>query len=121
MRREQFIKLVHLALRDLPAPFLEVLENVDIVVEDWPDQDLMEEMGLESKYDLFGLYRGTPLAERGDYQPLLPDYIVIFQRPLEAACETPEEVVKEVRKTLFHEIGHYLGMTEEELDRLGYG
>ena len=69
---------------------------------------------------LLGLYTGVSRLERGDDLPFLPDKITLFQRPIEKICGSRDEVVEEVRKTLLHEVGHYLGMDEEYLHRLGY-
>lgn len=118
---EEFEALVRRAHRDLPEAFRNALENVAILVEDWPTGEDLEEMGFEGDTEIFGLYRGIPLPERGVYQPLLPDTITLFKRPIERACNTREEVVEELTITLLHEIGHYLGMSEDDLDRLGYG
>ncbi|MDP3062820.1 MAG: metallopeptidase family protein [Chloroflexota bacterium] len=122
MQRERFERLVRRALHRLPPAIQKAMENVAIVVEDWPDEQTVAEMGLESPHDLFGLYYGVPLAERGvGGGSWEPDRIVLYQRPIESACATDEEVVREVRTTVLHEVGHYLGMSEADLDRLGYG
>lgn len=91
-----------------------------VIVEDWPDEETVRQMGLKSRHDLFGLYHGVPLAERYSGESWEPDRIVLYQKPIEAACATEEEVVQEVRTTVLHEVGHFLGMSEDELDRLGY-
>ena len=120
MRRRRFVRLVEQALAGLPRIIQEALENVAVVVEEWPDDELIAEMGLHSRDELFGLYQGTPLVER-EGEPLLPDRIVLFQRPIELACASDDEVVRQVRLTVLHEVGHHLGMREEDLERLGYG
>ena len=120
MRRRQFDRLVGRALAELPRAIQEALQNVAVVVEDWPDDELIAEMGLDSREELFGLYQGIPLVER-EGEPMLPDRIVLFQRPIELACAGDDEVVRQVRLTVLHEVGHHLGMREEDLDRLGYG
>ena len=121
LQPEEFDELVRKAHQDLPEGFRNALENVAILVEDWPAPEDIEDMGSGSPAEIFGLYRGIPLPERGAYQPLLPDTITIFKRPIERACRTRDEVVEELTITLLHEIGHYLGMSEDDLDRLGYG
>ena len=121
MQRERFLRLVEQALNELPSEIRDALRNIAVGVEDWPGDRLMVEMGLQSRDELFGLYEGVPLTEREGGDPLLPDRIVLFQRAIEAACPSAEEVVAQVRLTVLHEVGHYLGMDEDHLDRLGYG
>ena len=113
--------MVRLALQELPTQIDYALENVAILVEDWPGEDDPEVAGPEGPYDLFGVYSGVPLPEREGGLPPLPDRITLFQRPIEAACATREDVLREVRTTVLHEVGHYLGLDEEDLERLGYG
>ena len=104
----------------LPEGLLGYLENLDIVVEERPSEEELGEMGIEGAHGLLGLYTGVSRLERGDDLPFLPDKITLYQRPIEGICGSREEVMKEVRTTLLHEVGHYLGMDEEHLDRLGY-
>lgn len=117
--RREFIRLVGLAYRQLPANFQKALDNVDISVEERPTP---EELGLLAEEgSLFGLYTGVPLPERSGGDPSLPDRIVIYRQPILRSCSTRAEVVKEIKVTLWHEVGHYLGLSEEALHRLGYG
>lgn len=119
LSRREFVRLVRLAYRQLPANFQKALDNVDVLVEDWPAP---EEPGLlAEKESLFGLYTGVPLPERGSGDPALPDTIIIYRQPILRSCSTRAAVVKEIKVTLWHEVGHYLGLSEEELHRLGYG
>ncbi len=117
--RREFLRLVRQAYRQVPEPVREALENVDVVVEEWPGP---EEMALlEEGSTLFGLYSGVPLTERTGGDPILPDRIVIYRQPILRSCATREEAIREIRITLWHEVGHYLGMEEEDLHGLGYG
>ena len=119
MTNREFVRHVRRAYSQLPAGVRGRLENVDIVVEEWPSEDEAELVG---QYDtLFGLYQGLPLTERDGIGPLLPDRIVIYRQPILRACETRADAIHEIRVTLWHEVGHYLGMDEAHLDRLGYG
>ena len=112
--------LVSRAIRSLPTGLLKRLENVAIVVERWPTAGQRERQG-ESEEDLLGLYEGVPLTERGSgYGMVLPDRIILFQESIEAICATDAEIRKQVQRTVIHEVAHHLGMTDEELERLGW-
>ena len=117
--RREFLRLVRQAYLQVPEPVREALENVDVVVEEWPGPDEMAL--LEEGSTLFGLYSGVPLTERTGGDPILPDRIVIYRQPILRSCATREEAIREIRITLWHEVGHYLGMEEEDLHGLGYG
>ena len=118
--RQEFERLVLKALEDLPPSIQERLDNVDVVVWEWPSQEDLGQAGLKDRYELFGLYQGVPLIDRTHYDMALPDKITIFQRPIEAACDTKADVVKEVRITVVHEVAHYFGIADAELERTDY-
>lgn len=117
---EEFEEMVVQCYEGLPEGLLGYLDNLDIVVEEWPSEEILADTDVGSADGLLGLYTGVPRLERGDDLPFLPDKITLYQRPIEGICSTREEVAEEVRKTLLHEVGHYLGMDEDYLDRLGY-
>lgn len=119
--RHEFERLVLRALDGLPPSIRERLSNVDVVVEEWPSRADLEQSDLEDPRDLFGLYQGIPLTERTHYDMVLPDKITIFQRPIEAACDTRAAVVKEVRATVIHEVAHHFGIDDAELEETEYG
>ena len=120
MQRRRFLRLVRRALDDLPPPYSEWLSNVDVVVERRPQPHHRRHGDMGPDDTLFGLYEGIPLTERGsDYGLVLPDKITIFQEPLEREFSRDAELVEEVRRTVLHELGHYFGMSDEELERLG--
>jgi predicted Zn-dependent protease with MMP-like domain len=120
--RRKFEVLVERALGTIPAEIRGRMDNVEIVVEDWPDEGHYATVGLEATETLFGLYEGVPLIERGVVaDPLLPDKITIFQGPLEEACDTDDEIAEEIRKTVVHEIAHHFGIDDARLADLGYG
>ena len=121
MQLEEFEELVLDAIAGLPETLLSRLDNVTIVVEQWPSDEQVAEHELESRDQLMGLYEGIPLTERAGYNLVLPDKITIFQGPLEAMCSTPEEIAAEVQKTVKHEIGHYFGMDHDRLEEMGLG
>ena len=121
MRLGDFEELVSEALDGLPASILEMLENVSVVVQEFPTREQILANGLSGKYDLLGLYEGTPLTERGSgYGMVLPDKITIFKGPLEAVSESGEVLEREVRDTVVHELAHHFGISDEELEELGY-
>ena len=101
---------VKAALDSLPPRLTAALDNVAVVVEDEHPDDP----------DLFGLYEGIPLPERGDMAGALPDRITIFRLPLEDEFADPQELEREIRITVLHELGHYFGLDEDRLAELGY-
>lgn len=120
MERRRFIRLVERALAELPQPYRDWLENVDIVVERRPARHQLQYTDADPGETLFGLYEGVPLTERtADYGLVLPDKITIFQEPLERAFADQAELVDEVRLTVLHELAHHFGISDEELERLG--
>ena len=122
MRRREFEKLVLEALAKVPAQFQQHLDNLDVVVKWRPSPAERRQAGSRSGDALFGLYLGIPLSERGAYYNMaLPDQIVIYQEAHERLCSSREEMIEEVRKTVLHELGHYLGIDEERLEELDLG
>jgi len=133
MSRREFVRLVRQAYKDVPPKVKQALANVDISVEEWPDPAEVgpgkfpgdfEEGDWEvagGNASLFGLYVGVPVTERQGGEPELPDRIVIYRQPILQSCKNMADARKEIRITLLHEVGHYLGMDEEDLHGLGYG
>ena len=116
---QEFVRLVRRAYRQLPGAVRQALDNVDITVEEWPGPE--EQALLEEDHTLFGLYYGVPLTDREGGGPVLPDRITLYRQPIMQSCATRAQVVEEIRITLWHEVGHYLGLDEADLHRLGYG
>ena len=116
MPSEQFEAAVEEALAEIPADILEHLENVVISVEDEPSAEDLRDLGMEEDELLFGIYQGTPLPEReiSNYAGL-PDRIVIYRLPLLEACSNRRQLLREIRDTVIHEVGHYFGFDEDEL------
>ncbi len=117
MTRTQFRALVAEAIDTIPTRFAREVKNVAIVIEDEPSAELLEEMEMGPDEVLFGLYQGTPLPERQwSYGNALPDRITLYQFPIEDECEGDEDcIVMEIGDTLIHELGHYFGMSEDEI------
>src|SRR3954447_3838452 len=120
--KKEFEALVERAIADLPPQFAEFLEEVPIEVHTRPSVRLLRELGMEEDELLMGLYRGVERTHRSvEDSGRLPDVIYVFQEDHELVCDRREQLVDEVRKTVLHEIGHHFGMSEEDLDELGYG
>ena len=116
-----FSALLEQAIQELPEEFRRKLENVAIIVEDYPSRELLSRMEVSEDETLFGLYEGVPLPERGYFDtPLHPDRILIFQREIEEHCDSADEVKNEIKITLVHEIAHFFGIDDEHLEKLGY-
>jgi len=120
MDRRRFERLVDQAIGQLPPEFREKLENVVVIVEDYPSDEMLEHMEIPRGGTLFGLYEGTPLTERGMLSPLHPDRIWIFQAPIEDQCDTEDEIREEIKTTIVHEVGHFFGLDDDYLEELGY-
>lgn len=119
MKRARFERLVAEAVSLIPRRFRQEMRNLALVVEDEPDAALLEEMDIEPPDSLYGLYQGTPLTERGgSFGNELPDVITIFQRPIEEDCEDEDEIRGVIGETLIHEVGHYFGLSEEEIEEI---
>ena len=116
----EFDQAVQAALDEIPAEFRPYLENVMVEVRPRPDAALLKEY--EETDDLLGLYVGVPLEDKGPERTgsPLPDRILIFRDNLCALCETPRELIEEIRITVLHEIGHHFGLDEDRLAELGY-
>ena len=120
MNRYAFEKLARHALRRLPRKFKQRLKNISIEIEDSPSAALLRDMQVESG-TLFGLYRGVPLTDREwNYGNVLPDRIVIYQRPIEAAAISPDQIEEIVMDTVMHEIGHYFGFNDDTLNSIEF-
>jgi predicted Zn-dependent protease with MMP-like domain len=119
MTRAAFERLVSEALDSLPPEFRKQMGNLAVVVEAAPTKELLDEMEIEPPDTLLGLYQGTPLTSRGwDFGNSLPDRILIFQEPIEEICEDEDEIVATIGETVIHEVGHYFGMTEEQIEAI---
>jgi predicted Zn-dependent protease with MMP-like domain len=120
MERSKFEDLVDRAIKELPEEFREKLENVAVIVEDYPSDEILGHMDLPPGHTLLGLYEGTPLTDRGALSPLHPDRIWIFQKPIEHHCRTDDEIREEIKTTIVHEVGHFFGLDDDYLEDLGY-
>jgi predicted Zn-dependent protease with MMP-like domain len=120
MKRREFEKLVEEALQTIPQDFRDAIRNMAIVVEQEPSPELLEEMEIDPPDTLLGLYQGTPLPERSwSESGSLPDRVTLFQGPIEDVADgEPDAIICEIGETLIHEIGHYFGLSEEEIEEI---
>ena len=117
---EEFEQLVVQALDGLPEFFQQKLQNIEVVVSDWPTLAERQAVGLKPGQLLFGLYQGIPLTRRtSHYGLVLPDKITIYRLSIERVCLTPEQVVAQVQHTVKHEIAHHFGISDDRLRALG--
>jgi predicted Zn-dependent protease with MMP-like domain len=120
MHQDLFEQFVIDAYEQLPAFFKDRLDNVVVVVEDWPDRETLRSVGAKSSHALLGFYHGVPQSVRnGSYGLVAPDKISIYRRPIEAQCRTTEQVRSLVKRVLLHEVAHHFGIDDDRLEELG--
>jgi predicted Zn-dependent protease with MMP-like domain len=119
LNRETFEELIDKAFEKIPQKFKQKMENVEIIVEDFPTPEDLEQPRIRDESLLLGLYRGTPLPKRSIWQiARLPDRIILFQKNIERMCRSKKEVEQKVYEVLLHEIGHYFGLSDKEIYEL---
>lgn len=119
MEKEEFEALVAEAIESLPPEFKDKLDNVAILVTDWPSQEQLRQLRLKERTQLLGLYEGIPRTQRGGgYNLVPPDKITLFQKSIEAKCRTVEDIRTEIARVVKHEIGHHFGLSDTALRRL---
>jgi|SRR5215475_4667472 len=115
MKREDFVKVAEQTLDSLPKEFRSRIENVAILVEDFPPNQLPPQSGQQRPL-LLGIFHGVPATKRSVFDVSMgPAHIVLYQKNIEAVSSDEAEVRHQIRQTLMHELGHYFGMTEEQL------
>jgi predicted Zn-dependent protease with MMP-like domain len=119
--KAHFGQLIESALAELPEEFARFLEEVPIEIRDRPTPAQLRRAGTGPHSLLLGLYQGRPRTVRNiEDSGTIPDVIFVFQNSIEAVCDNEEQLVRQVRVTVLHEIGHHFGLSEEDLARLGY-
>jgi predicted Zn-dependent protease with MMP-like domain len=119
MTRQEFQSHVDQALAMIPDRFRDAMKNIAIVVENEPSPQTLRELELDPPDTLLGLYQGTPLTERQwSHGNALPDKITLYQGPIEDASSDNDDVVIAIAETLIHEVGHYFGLSEEEIEEI---
>jgi predicted Zn-dependent protease with MMP-like domain len=122
LSEKDFDRIVKKAIRSIPEEIQQYLDNIVISVKKRPSKKMLQEMGLSPDEPLLGLYDGVSLMDRSATSPpLFPDSIILFQEPLEGMCETIQELEEEIEITVVHEVAHFVGISEERLEELGYG
>lgn len=115
MERKEFARIMQEVLDSLPEEFRDRIRNVAVLLEDFPSVQLSTPSGQPKKL-LLGLFHGVPMTEKSVFAlPTGPDYIVLYQKNIEAVCSTEAEIREQIRRTVIHEFGHYFGMDEEQL------
>ena len=115
MNQEKFEKLVEEGIKAIPKKFLEMLDNVDIVIEEEPTSYQLSKLKERGGSIILGLYEGTPKTKRWQYGQVLPDKITIFKKSIEKVARSEEEIKKVVKDTVWHEIAHHFGMDEKSV------
>jgi len=118
VQRETIEQIINQAIKNLPKPYVDHLENVAFIVEEEPSPTQRQLLKLRSDQTLFGLYEGTPLSKRHGAVKLLPDKITIFKRPLEFASNSISELTSRVSRTVWHEVAHYYGLDHKRIKEL---
>ena len=114
---KDFAELVRQAIEDLPPPYAKLMEMIAVVVEEEPTQEVLNELELDNKDDLLGMYQGPSLTNESFFSVggSPPARISIYRGPILCQCESSEDVVQEVRDTLVHELGHHVGLDDDEM------
>lgn len=116
MEQQQFSDLVKKAIEGLPSEWLDLMENVDVVVDYNPAPEQLKAAKTGKEALLLGLYEGIPQTRRtASYNMVLPDKITLFQKPIEAICRSDEEIYAQIQATLKHEIAHHFGISDQRL------
>jgi predicted Zn-dependent protease with MMP-like domain len=118
LSEEAFERAAREALENLPRSIREEADRVPVLIEDFPSEDLLDQEDVSPQ--ILGIFIGVPRTEAATTdQPRDLDRIILFKRNLEKICRDEQELVEEIRRTVTHEVGHYLGLDEEDLERLG--
>lgn len=117
LTRAEFERVVDEAIESLPKRFADLVENVVIAVEEEPSAEDLESLddGDDADLELLGIYRGVALTERSHDDPLMPDEIAVFRGPINRVTNSWQEAVEEIRETVIHELGHYFGLSDDEM------
>ena len=117
LSKDAFARLVQRAIASVPPDYADLLKTIAVVVEEEPSQQVCQEMELDPEEDLLGLYQGLPVGEESFFGPggQAPAQIVLYRGPIVRCCTSDEEIMQEVRDTLVHELGHHVGLDDDEM------
>jgi len=119
MSLKYFESQVKQAIRALPALFLEKMENVEVIIEEFPDKETLESLGIESPWNLLGLYSGAPLTHQSFFSTIaLPHRILLYRQPILRTASSERDLGRVIREVLIHEIGHHFGFDDNELEKM---
>jgi len=119
MTDEKFDELITRAMNELPQKYIKGLQNVAIVMADFPSEDQKQKIHLDNQKIMLGLYEGIPLTQRGaGYNMVLPDKITLFKESLLTVSHNENELFEHVKRTLWHEIAHYYGLDHDRIDKI---
>ena len=124
MTRQSFDAILDRIMADLPAQLQDLIEQIPVIVDDEPPPEVLADLEIDTRRtDLCGLHWGIPLTNRSvEHSGVIPDQIHLYRGPIIRLCDrSTTELEQQIRITLLHEIGHHFGLTEEDLDNLGYG
>lgn len=116
--QDEFQDIINTSITSLPKAYVDRLENVAFIVEDYPSDEQRKQLELRNDQALFGLYEGVPLSRRQGTTKLLPDKITIFKQPIEAMSNSLPELRTQVAKTVWHEVAHYYGLNHDQINKL---
>jgi len=120
MNQDPFESFIADALRDLPNDFSSKLDNVEITVEEWPDEKTLRTADIQNRRELLGYYHGVPHSKRThNYTVVLPDRITLYRQPIELRCRTREDLRSTIYHVLYHEIAHHFGISDQRLRHIG--
>lgn len=120
LSEHEFTKLVDEGLKLIPADIRRLMDNIQIVIEDAPSDELLDDMGVPGDETLYGLYEGVPLTERTTEYSAFPDRVTIYRLPLLEDFDDPGELRREIARTVIHEIAHHFGIDDDRLAELGW-
>jgi predicted Zn-dependent protease with MMP-like domain len=121
INEDEFSRIMEEELHSIPEPFKDKIENLVFMVEPYPGENDLDRVGLKDKFSLLGIYSGVPYTYRNTYyMNTTPDRIILFQKNIERYADSLEELRSKIREVLIHEIGHYFGMSEEEIRAAGF-
>jgi predicted Zn-dependent protease with MMP-like domain len=115
---EEFQDIINTSIGSLPKAYVDRLENVAFIIEDYPSDEQRKQLELRNDQTLFGLYEGVPLSRRQGTTKLLPDKITIFKGPIEAMSGSLAELRTQIAKTVWHEVAHYYGLNHDQINKL---